>query len=419
MVIAYLIFGMLAGSVSFVAALVLGASVWSAIGLYSLVGAISVLTLALGRFALGSVRERGVPMEPADRNVTVSEPLNGTSALAPALAPVLAPSGERAMKILAVDDDAFILELIPMIAAKVGCRNITTVTSGAEALLVLQQSAVPFDCLLLDINMPGMDGIELCARIRSLAAYRDTPIIMLTAMSDIDHLDRAFRAGASDYTAKPFDIIEFGDRLKTAQARTNALGQAVPADAALAADEPGRESVGAWGEVRLAPLATVSALIEYGALQNYLSRLKGTALGTAYVMAIAVERHDALSGEPPAQARLLVQVAAAIDAVCGTSRYLMAYAGHGQFILVGDAARLPNPVAIETAIQTRLDKRTDAVPGTAHQTVLIAVGMAVRPATGKARRARIACQSAIQLAKDRAAGRHGAVKPAATRRSVR
>ena len=66
------------------------------------------------------------------------------------------------MKILAVDDDPFILELLPMIAAKAGFMDVTTTPSGELAQQAMKDAAPPFECLLFDINMPNMNGIDLC-----------------------------------------------------------------------------------------------------------------------------------------------------------------------------------------------------------------------------------------------------------------
>lgn len=75
---------------------------------------------------------------------------------------------ETEIRILVVDDDPFILELIPMISAKAGFSQVTPAASGEEALELLTGSDTLFDCLLLDISMPGMDGIELCRRVRQI-----------------------------------------------------------------------------------------------------------------------------------------------------------------------------------------------------------------------------------------------------------
>ncbi|MGV8989003.1 MAG: response regulator [Cypionkella sp.] len=311
------------------------------------------------------------------------------------------------MRILAVDDDAFILELIPKIGAKVGCPDITTARSGAQALDLIETSSTPFDCLLLDINMPEMDGVQLCERIRSVEGYRDTPIIMLTAMNDMSYLDRAFRAGASDYTVKPFDIIEFGKRLQSAQARIEA--NASGAAGAVAGDAAALDRFGIQGR-GLVPLAGVPALIEYPALQNYLTRLSGSALSGVYVMAVLadqpLEAEDSAQTEAPFE--VLKQVALAIDTVLSPATYVMAYAGQGQFVLVANAARQPQAAAIESAIQDRLDVQTDAAGDTAPVLVTISAGSAVRPGVSRSQRARTAFETALNLAKDRAADKLGA-----------
>jgi CheY-like chemotaxis protein len=124
-----------------------------------------------------------------------------------------------AMQILAVDDDPFIRELIPKIAAKAGFDFVTTAACGEDALRLLRQSPDRFGCILLDIHLPGMDGIELCRHIRQLPAHQDTPVFMLTAMAEEHYLNRAFEAGASDYTTKPFDVIGFAEQLRSAEKR--------------------------------------------------------------------------------------------------------------------------------------------------------------------------------------------------------
>ena len=67
------------------------------------------------------------------------------------------------MKILAVDDDKFILELVPAILGEAGLDDVTTAASGEEALAAIRAADGAFDCLLFDIQMPGMDGIDLCS----------------------------------------------------------------------------------------------------------------------------------------------------------------------------------------------------------------------------------------------------------------
>lgn len=74
-------------------------------------------------------------------------------------------------------------------------------TSGAEAIAAFERE--PADCVLLDIRMPGMDGIEVCRRLRELPAGDDVPILFLTAQRDVDTFDRARAAGGDDFLTKP------------------------------------------------------------------------------------------------------------------------------------------------------------------------------------------------------------------------
>ncbi|MCB1355908.1 MAG: response regulator, partial [Maritimibacter sp.] len=84
------------------------------------------------------------------------------------------------MKILAVDDDSIILGLLTEVLERAEYGEVQTCTSAERALEVIAETKVPFDCFLLDIQMGGMDGIGLCARIRDMPKYARTPILMLT-----------------------------------------------------------------------------------------------------------------------------------------------------------------------------------------------------------------------------------------------
>lgn len=116
-------------------------------------------------------------------------------------------------KILAVDDDKTLLRFLNEYLDKEGFQ-VVTADRGAKALK-LMYSERP-DLVVLDLMMPGMDGWELCARIRELA---DTPVIMLTAKtSEADKL-RGFRLGVDDYITKPFSLAELAARVKAVLGR--------------------------------------------------------------------------------------------------------------------------------------------------------------------------------------------------------
>ncbi len=114
--------------------------------------------------------------------------------------------------ILAVEDDEDILELLKYNLAKEGYR-VTAVTSGEEGLQ-LARSAAP-DLILLDLMLPGMDGLEVCRRLKLDAKTRQVPIIMLTAKGEEADIVTGLELGAEDYITKPFST-----RVLLARART-------------------------------------------------------------------------------------------------------------------------------------------------------------------------------------------------------
>ncbi|KUJ85315.1 hypothetical protein AVO45_16300 [Ruegeria marisrubri] len=120
------------------------------------------------------------------------------------------------MRILAVDDDLSILELLTHILTAFGYEDVVTAKSGREALRILSETTEAFDCLLLDVQMPQMNGITLCEEARKLPDYRFTPIIMVTAMVQKQYIDEAFEVGATDYVTKPFEFDDLKQRLSDA-----------------------------------------------------------------------------------------------------------------------------------------------------------------------------------------------------------
>lgn len=378
MIIVYMVFGMLAGVIGFAIALRLGATIWSAVLAYGLVGA-------------GAVGLSGLVLQLFGKGRTASEqmgPFGLEADLLPSLRSATATVDEAdpaALHFLAVDDDPFILELIPKIAATAGFPRVTTASSAAIALNLIEAAARPFDCLLLDISMPEVNGIDLCERVRQLVAYNETPIIMLTAMTDIDHMNRAFRAGASDYTTKPFDIVDFEDRLQNASARILAERSQTEQPIRITSDE------------RLTPLPEVPALVKSRALANYVSRLSGSALTGAYVMAVAIEAdRDDL---PVIYLPTLARTAMAIDSIFAQSRHLLAHTGGGIFVIVANGSVMPDADAVRDDIWHHLN---DGIDRRDEQHIAVSVGQPVRLQRAKTARSRIAFESAIILATKRA-----------------
>jgi len=115
-------------------------------------------------------------------------------------------------QILVVDDEPALLDAIEAMLFKEN-YDLVFAQSGAEALAKAFEA--PPDLVLLDLMMPGMDGFEVCKRMRADHKLREVPIIMLTAMHDQDSLLQGIKAGADDFISKPYDIHELRARIRT------------------------------------------------------------------------------------------------------------------------------------------------------------------------------------------------------------
>lgn len=122
--------------------------------------------------------------------------------------------------ILVVDDNAQNLALAEAALEDEGHRTLLA-SSGAEALE--RFAGAPVDCVLLDVRMPRMDGLEVCRRIRALPRGSDVPIIFLTAARDLETFDAAREAGGDDFVNKPVRPTELVLRVQAAL-RLRSLG---------------------------------------------------------------------------------------------------------------------------------------------------------------------------------------------------
>ena len=115
---------------------------------------------------------------------------------------------ERAAHILAVDDDPQILDLLKRGLAYEG-YSVTTAADGTAALAQARDN--PPDLVVLDWMLPGMDGLEICRRLR---AGGDVPILLLTAKSGVPDRVSGLDSGADDYLVKPFSFDELLARVR-------------------------------------------------------------------------------------------------------------------------------------------------------------------------------------------------------------
>jgi CheY-like chemotaxis protein len=107
--------------------------------------------------------------------------------------------------ILVVDDEAISRRAIIYALEKAQLQSVN-VEDPSEAIKLLSEKQ--FDLVFLDVNMPGMTGYELCAKLRSLPFHKKTPVVFVTILSDFDNRASSMMAGGNDFIAKPFLFIE-------------------------------------------------------------------------------------------------------------------------------------------------------------------------------------------------------------------
>jgi DNA-binding response OmpR family regulator len=124
-------------------------------------------------------------------------------------------------RVLLVEDDADIAEIVALHLRDEGYA-VEHATDGIVALRLLEEHA--WDALVLDLMLPGVHGLEICRRARSMERY--TPIIITSARGSETHRVLGLEIGADDYLAKPFSVLELVARVRALLRRVDALARA-------------------------------------------------------------------------------------------------------------------------------------------------------------------------------------------------
>lgn len=301
------------------------------------------------------------------------------------------------MKILAVDDDPFIRELLPVVFREADYPHLTLADSGAAALELLATTKEQFDCLLLDIEMPEMDGITLCRHIRALDAYQDTPILMVTSRSDATAIERAFAAGANDYVTKPFDVKDIATRVHIAERMLENTQRAPRLDPHQlpTGGGPGTHEFELTDPVHI---GRVEQLVLPFSLGNYLSQLSRQHIDMCQVFATKIEHIDELFATCNTRefARAIAASAEAVARVVDCPQLLMTHNGSGTLLCIVTGDSLPAWPEIEILVQGELDAMDLRHDDNSPMSVMLSVGGPIQPNASRTQRVRKTFDRAIR-----------------------
>lgn len=235
------------------------------------------------------------------------------------------------MKILAVDDDPFIRDMLTHVIGSWGLATLTTAESAEKAVLVISREAQPFDCLLIDMRMLSVSGEQLCSWVRTLPEYKDTPIFMVTALSDKSDIDAAFLAGASDYISKPISPPDIISRVNQVYRRLNkntpgkaVEGQYLTADS-FDFNKPMR-------------LGGVNGEIEIDAMENYIVKTSKSSADHTQIFSFVIKDAAKLYARCNEKTFIsILQITGMMISRCLSGhQFFISNAGYGAFVGVLD-----------------------------------------------------------------------------------
>jgi DNA-binding response OmpR family regulator len=226
------------------------------------------------------------------------------------------------MRTLILDDDPIQLELAGAALKCCGYGNFEAREDVEASLSQIESGGEAFDLYLLDVLMPGVDGIEACRRIRYTLRGAHAAIVMMTARTDRGCIDQAFSAGADDYIIKPFDDIELSNRLANVFRRKQ-----MPETSAGSSDLYVGQAI---------ETSSIQGLTSASAMEAYLSALdKGRAslsMATAFQVQDWEARTRSLSSHETSE--LVRSLATMIQNYLTQTTHVLSYFGGGSFVCI-------------------------------------------------------------------------------------
>lgn len=240
-------------------------------------------------------------------------------------------------RILVVDDDPDIREFLTNALSASGNYDVEVAGNAPEALLAMDDLTGTFDCLLVDIQMPKVNGIDLCAILRQNPEYSSVPILMLTAMSERKYLDSAFSKGATDYITKPFDVVEL--RMRVDRARRENYGQShyVEETSPHASVGTAKQSASSLKLDQPILLTGIDRLVHQNSFEDYVMQSSSRDTQNAFIRATKIVNIQRLHRALPEECfrgvlRCVAELISNETMRCGG---VLSYKGNGVFLHIG------------------------------------------------------------------------------------
>lgn len=269
----------------------------------------------------------------------------------------------RKFSLLVVDDEPSMLELLKTALTALGNYDVSIASSAEKALRTIERRERPFDCFLLDIQMPQTNGIQLLEQIREIPECADTPAIMLTAMSDRDYVDQAFLAGATDYVTKPFDLLQLRSRLTSAH---NLVEERKKVRKSVEDAHKLRDELAYNQQFSLDDPITIEGAdryLRYAEFDNYIMQLSRGRLFNSHARAIKLQDAEFIFDTKSCGdfRRVLQDIAIGISKLTKDISSMLSYRGNGVFLAVthgrGPAAAFPDEIALNQIVETLMAQR--------------------------------------------------------------
>lgn len=305
------------------------------------------------------------------------------------------------MKILAIDDDPIFLDILGVVLNEAGYQDLTFANDASEALELIAREDTSYECFLMDIMMPGIDGLELCSRVRAMPQYRQTPILMLTSLTDEISIDRAMTLGATDYVTKPLQGIQLGTRIQSAAILNDQMSKTAELQNRVLRLETALSSFSRSSFGNVFEIHSVPQCLMPEQLEETLTTLPNRVYAIS-TFALRIEGVEELYNRfaPQDIRAVITAVAAHIEAQLGVTRNRFAYYGNGIFGCVvfarsgrNVAERGMNPFGIAPevsmsgivnglqSVRLHFDQQDDVLPLLSGQQAASALKQAIKKVT--------------------------------------